>query len=105
MNSCSDLRKIQVKRGHGRILDIHMFVAVFAIVTAPGSGDVLHLEDGSVLLGNVLEQGQDHYLLSSPVFGDLQIPRPSVLYWAKVGPECLYESFRILPAGKVVLTY
>jgi hypothetical protein len=66
-------------------------------------GDTLYLKDGSILVGTVKNEAADRYLLSSPVFGEVAIPRANVVYWTTNDPNILCESYRIMGAGLGVI--
>ena len=66
-------------------------------------GDTLYLKDGSTLIGIVREGAVDRYLLSSPVFGEVSIPRTNVVYRLEDDPHALCESYRIMAAGLGVI--
>ena len=72
----------------------------------PGAyGDTLYLKDGSTLVGTVTEGVADRTLLSSPVFGEVSIPRANVVYWTPDDPNALSESYRIMGAGLGVMSH
>ena len=54
-------------------------------------------------MGIVREGATDRYLLSSPIFGEVSIPRTNVVYWATDDPNALCESFRIVGSGLGVI--
>jgi hypothetical protein len=70
----------------------------------PGAfGDTLYLKDGSTLVGAVSDNAVDRYLLYSPVFGEVSIPRTNVVHWTTDDPNALCESYRIMGAGLGVI--
>jgi hypothetical protein len=67
------------------------------------AADTLVLKDGSLWMGLVSEAGADHYRVTSPVFGEVSIPRSNVLYRAADDPNTVCESYQVMAAGLGVL--
>jgi hypothetical protein len=83
---------------------VSVLMVLAGLWLSPGArGDTLYLKDGSILVGTVSDGAADRYLLSSPVFGEVSIPRANVVYWATDDPNALFESYRIMGAGLGVI--
>jgi len=83
---------------------VRIFVVLAGLGLALGArGDTLYLKDGSVLIGTVGTGPGDRVLVTSPVFGEVSIPRANVVYRLEHDPNALTESYRVVGAGPGIL--